>query len=53
MVQFERQIIIQKLVGHSVFAKKNQNLNPGNYNQFEGDDAKSKLQFFASWKWRS
>ena len=37
---------------HSVFAKKNQNLDPGNYNnQFEVDDAKSKLQFILSWKW--
>ena len=55
MVQFERQIIIQKLVEHSGFAKKKESqiLNSGNYNQFEGDDAKSKLQFLASWKWRS
>ena len=31
---------------------KNQNLDPGNYNnQFEVDDAKSKLQFMLSWKW--
>ena len=38
---------------HSVFATdKNQNLDPGNYdNQFEVDDAKSKLQFMPSWKW--
>ena len=35
------------------FSQKNQNLNPGNYNQFEVDDAKSKLQFMTSWKWRS
>ena len=37
---------------HSVFAKKSR-LNPENYNQFEVDDAKSKLQYMASWKWRS
>ena len=35
---------------HSVFTKKNQNLDPGNYDQFEVDDAKSKLQFMPSWK---
>ena len=41
------------MVEHSVFAKKNYNLNPRNHNQFEVDDAKSKSQFMASWKWRS
>ena len=35
------------------FLQKNRNLSPGNYNQFEVDDAKSKLQFMASWNWRS
>ena len=38
---------------HLVFAKKSHNLNLGNYNQFEIDDAKSKLQFMACWEWKS
>ena len=36
---------------HSVFAKNNQTLDPGNYDQFEVDDAKSKLQVMPSWNW--
>ena len=37
---------------HSVLQNKNKNLDPGNYNnQFEVDDAKSKLQLMLSWKW--
>ena len=37
---------------HSVFAR-NHNLNPAYFNQFEVDDAESKLQHMVSWKSRS
>ena len=37
---------------HLVFAR-NHNLNPENYNQLEINDVRSKLQYMASWKWRS
>ena len=35
---------------HSAFAKGH-NLNPGNYNHFEVDSAKSKLQYVVTLKW--
>ena len=37
----------RKLVDHSAFAKGH-NLNPGNYNHFEVNGAKSKLRYIVS-----